>query len=27
MIRCVGLRKTYGSKVAVDDLHLEVEAG
>ena len=27
MIRCVALRKTYGSVVAVDDLDLEVEAG
>ncbi len=27
MIRCVALRKTYGTMVAVDDLDLEVEAG
>ena len=27
MIRCVALRKTYGSVVAVDDLDLQVEAG
>jgi len=27
MIRCVALRKTYGSVVAVDDLDLEIEAG
>jgi ABC-2 type transport system ATP-binding protein len=27
MIRCVALRKTYGSVVAVNDLDLEIEAG
>jgi ABC-2 type transport system ATP-binding protein len=27
MIRCVALRKTYGSLVAVDDLELSIEAG
>ncbi len=27
MIRCVALRKTYGTTVAVDDLDLEIEAG
>ena len=27
MIRCMTLRKTYGSVVAVDDLDLEIEAG
>ncbi len=27
MIRCVALRKTYGSVVAVDDLDLEIAAG
>src|ERR1700675_1800799 len=27
MIRCVALRKTYGSVVAVDDLDLEIEPG
>jgi len=27
MIRCIALRKTYGSVVAVDDLDLEIETG